>query len=57
MLNKLANFLKSVNSRETNEYIYLSNSANAYDLERRMREIDRGEAPFQRVNTFFVGYR
>lgn len=57
MLNKLMNFLRPINSRQTQEYAYLCNAENAYDLERRMKEIDRGEAPFQRANALFVGYR
>ncbi len=44
MLNK---FMKMFKSKDY-VYDYLSNSVDLVDLENRMREIDRGTAPFQR---------
>ena len=37
----------SVNAKDMEEQ-YLAESENRYDLEVRMREIERGKAPFQR---------
>jgi hypothetical protein len=49
MLNKIINFFRI--AVISDEEQYLSRSISAQDLERRLREIARGEAPYQRNRT------
>lgn len=52
MINNIIETVKSMFSlpkRETLEEIYLGQATNVAELERRMREIDRGEAPWNKM--------
>jgi len=46
MINKIKHFF--ANYFKSPEQIYLERSVDTSDLERRMREIERGNAPFQK---------
>lgn len=47
---KLLTWFKNILQRNDPEYIYLCNSTDLADLETRQKQIERGQAPFQKYN-------
>lgn len=49
MFNRIVKLYKQLTNSKTLEELYLENSSSLEEIEYKLRQIDRGEAPFQKI--------